>query len=116
MNRTDEIIYQQRGKMDEEKAEKYTAFLGHSLTQAEMRLVPYVQYCAVNQQSIDRARVDAAEKALLKEWTDKGWCVCYPFNVPVSPTSEFWQFMCDVLWDFYSHKLPPVEEQCKAGE
>lgn len=116
MNEATKIIEQRRGMMDAAKAMKYEGFLGHPLTQAEMRLVPYVQYCAVNQQSIDRRRVDADEVALLKDWTLNEWCVCYPFNVPVAPTREFWQFMCDVLWDFYSHKLPSVDKQSKAGE
>lgn len=100
-----EVIFKHRGRMDAEKAMKYKEFLGHPLTQAEMRLIPYVQYCAVNQGSIDRRHINAEEKIILKQWTEANMCMCYPFNVCVAPTREFWDFMCNVLWDFYSVEL-----------
>lgn len=99
------IVHKERGAMDEEKAKKYEAFLGHPLTLTEMRLVPYVHYCAVNQERIEREKVSPEEKAILEDWTDKGWCICYPFNVEVAASPEFWKFACDILWDFYCHEL-----------
>lgn len=99
------VVNKSRGVMDAEKAMKYKEFLGHPLTQKEMRLIPYVQYCAVNHQTIDRRSVDKEETELLKEWDSKGWCECYPFNATVIPSRKFWDFMNDVLWDFYCLEL-----------
>lgn len=53
------VIEKRRGMMDEGLAKKHEAFLGHPITKEEMRLVPYIQYCAVNQQQCDRSRMDA---------------------------------------------------------
>lgn len=105
MSSKNKITYKDRGVIDEEKAKKYEAFLGHPLTLTEMRLVPYVCFCATDQSRIDREKVSREERAILKEWTDKGWCVCFPFNVEVVPSREFWEFMCGVLWDFYCNEL-----------
>lgn len=94
-----------RGVLTGEAAIMGEAVLGHELTVAELRLIPYVQSCAVDQMRIDRARVNAEEKAILKDWTERGLCRCYPWNVEVAPTREFWQFMCDVLFEAYSLEL-----------
>ena len=94
-----------RGVLTDEVAIMGEAVLGHELTVTELRLIPYVQFCAVNQQRIDRARVSAEEKAILKDWTERGLCRCYPWNVEVAPTRGFWQFLCDVLFEAYSLEL-----------
>lgn len=100
------IIEKQRGFLDESRAKKYEAFLGHELTREELRLVPYLQYCAVNHQQTDRARMSAEERKIMREWKERGFLEIYPC---VIPTREFWEFMCDALFDFYTHELV-VEE------
>lgn len=99
---------QDRGVLSEHLAGKYEPYLGHPLTVEELRLIPYVQYCAVNWQSIDRSRVNAEEREILRDWTDRGLCQCYPFNVEVAPSQSFWRFMCDVLFDAYVLHLREV--------
>lgn len=91
---------------DETQAEKYSDFLGHPLTKTELRLIPYVQYCAVNQQAIDPMRVDADEISLLKDWAINGWYRGFPLSTEAMDekcvvSKEFWNFMCDALFDFY---------------
>lgn len=55
------IIEKSRGRIgiEDDRPAKYKDFLGHDLTREELRLVPYIQYCAVNQQQCDRAHMDA---------------------------------------------------------
>lgn len=100
------VLLKKRGKYDEEKAAKYEGFFGHPLTLVEMRLIPYVQYCAVNQQQIDRSRIDGAEHKLMFEWKKNGWLDLFPC---VSVSREFWNVMGNILFDFYSCEL--VEEE-----
>lgn len=98
------IIEKSRGRigLEDDRPAKYKDFLGHELTREELRLVPYVQYCAVNQQQCDRAHMDATERSILNDWVEQGFLEQYPCIIP---TREFWGFMCDVLLDFYVHEL-----------
>ena len=98
--------------MTDELAKKGESILGHPMTATELRLIPYVHYCAVNQQSIDRSRTNQEEHEILRGWTDRGLCRCFPFNVEVAPSNNFWQFMCDVLFDAYVLHLREITDFC----
>lgn len=104
------IIEKGRGRYDEARAEKHKAFLGHDMTQEEIRLIPYIQYCAVNHYTTDRARMSASERKIVNEWQERGWLERFPYIIP---TREFWQFMCDVLFDFYVDELVVEEDEEK---
>lgn len=101
------VFEKKRGAMNDELAKKHEGFLGHPLTLTEIRLIPYIQYCAVNQQRADRSRMNADERKLLNEWEQASYLVRFPYIVP---TREFWQFMSDVLFDFYASELVEVKD------
>lgn len=104
-----------RGVMTYELAKKGESILGHPLTVVELLLIPYVHYCAVSRQSTDRSRTNTEEHEILRGWTDRGLCRCFPFNVKVAPSNDFWQFMCDVLFDAYVLQLHEVTETERAS-
>lgn len=104
------IIAKGRGKYDADRAAKHKEFLGRDLTQGDIRLIPYIQYCTVNHQQLDRNHMDASERAKVREWVERGWLEKFPY---VIPSREFWQFMCDVLLDFYVDELVVEEDEAE---
>lgn len=105
------IIEKGRGVFDEARAAKYKEVIGEDLTKEALRLIPYVQYCAVNHQQLDRNRMDATERKITNEWVERGWIEKFPYVVV---SREFWQFMCDVLFDFYIDELVIEEAETEA--
>lgn len=99
-----------RGRYDEARAAKYKEFLGHDLTKEELRLIPYLQSCAVNHYATDRSKMSAAERRLVTEWQERGWLERFPYIIP---SREFWQFMCDVLFGFYVDELVVEEDEAE---
>lgn len=95
-----------RGSLSEATRDSAGAVLGRKLTEGELRLMPYLIHCAMDQQPVERAKVTPDEKEILKDWTERGVCRCYPFNVPVAATKEFWRFMVDAAFEGYVLELP----------
>lgn len=92
------ICGRERGRIDEEKAEEYATFLGHPLTQKELRLIPYLNDCALNHKPIDQRKIDDEEREIIERWRNNNWFATSPY---IMFTSEFWEFCCDVLYNFY---------------
>lgn len=102
-----------RGCLTEELAEKYKPHMGtgYRMTTIELRLIPYLQYLAVNREPVDRRKISADEFAALAVWGQRGW-IDFNIDEPVAVTKEFWSFMCGVLWDAYAlHLIPPGPEE-----
>lgn len=57
-----------RGQLTEAIKLKAMELLGVEITQREIRLMPYVQYCAVNDGFIDHIRTNSAEREILSRW------------------------------------------------
>lgn len=95
----------QRGVFSEAERGSADAVLGRQLTEGELRLMPYLIHCAMDQQPVDRSKITPDEKEILKDWTERGICRCYPFNVPVAATKEFWRLMADAVFDAYVLEL-----------
>ena len=88
----------QRGHYDKQLAKK------HNVTIDELRIMPYFQYCLMNSQSIDPAKISSEERAILSKWQKEGKITRSCTN-GCSTTKEFWDFICNVLYDFYVPKL-----------
>lgn len=95
-----------RGTLTDAGRDGANAVLGHNLTGHELRLMPYLIHCAMDQQPVERGKVNMDEKEILKDWTARGLCRCYPFSVPVAATKEFWRLMADAVFEGYVLELP----------
>ncbi len=91
-----------RGVITERIQEKY------GMTHEELRLIPYVQYLLVNQESIDPWKINAEEREVLQKWRDKGY-LTFSMQEPLMVSREFWDTMNDLLWDCY---VLHIEERC----
>ena len=68
-------------------------------SQAELRLMPYVQFVLMNDQYIDPNKVTQAERDILSSWRKKGWIEGGAAGLGVS--KEFWDAMSEILWHSY---------------
>lgn len=55
-----------RGMLTDEIKNKY------GIDTKELRLIPYFQYLLLNNMPVDRAKIDAEEREILKRWRDEG--------------------------------------------
>ena len=74
-------------------------FFGRAVTRTELRLIPYVQYVMVNDQKISPNHVNQEERDILSLWREAGHIEGGASGLAV--TGEFWNFMCEVLFEGY---------------
>lgn len=86
-----------RGQLTPEIQAVATARLGREISQAELRLMPYVQYCLINGACIDPSKINAEERAILSDWRYKGW-ITGGAAAPVETVLRFWHAMHKILW------------------
>ncbi|HAG0015827.1 TPA: hypothetical protein G8O67_003130 [Salmonella enterica] len=104
-NRTD----YSRGLVTPEIERKSRELLGYAISQQELRLMPYVQHCAMNDGYINQQRVSAPEREILRQWETRGfgW-----FGPHLSIEKSFWNAI--ILWPGYvmpvCGALPYTEE------
>ena len=89
-----------RGRMTEEIQKVGYKRLGYNISQTELRLMPYVHYCAMNLQPIDPARINGIERQILSEWRADGY-MTGGASETVRVTKQFWDAMCEILWHGY---------------
>lgn len=65
-----------------------------------LRLLPYLQYCVMNEARIDRARINDDDRYWLKRWTNEGRINWHAPHIEV--TKDFWDVMCQILWLTYA--------------
>ena len=79
------------------------------LTQEELRLMPYVQYLAVNSERLDPRRINKTERAILSEWRKAGF-IKGGASSEILPTKEFWNIMHELMWLAYVNISEPEPE------
>lgn len=88
-----------RGQLTEAIKQKAMELLGVEITQREMRLMPFVQYCAVNDGFIDHIRTNDAEREILARWESLGFG---GFTGPrLDIQKRFWDAMGEIIWLAY---------------
>jgi hypothetical protein len=92
-------------------------FLGKELTLRELRLIPYLDYCAKNR-VFDPARISQEERDIISEWKKRGFIYVSssPSNGGVSIRRDFYDFMNEVLWLGYVDTLKYTVSEKQDGE
>ena len=100
---------ERRGVLTPEIEKLGEGFFGKRLTLRELRLMPYIDYCAKNNQGIDPNRVDQEEREILSEWKKLGIIEfsSSPMNGYVALRKEFFDLISEILWLAYIEKIEP---------
>ena len=88
-----------RGTLTDKIQEIAVKHTGSKITQEELRLLPYVQYVMMNGQKLDIAKISSSERDILKKWKDAEYIEGGASGLAI--TREFWDFMCDILFEAY---------------
>ena len=88
-----------RGQLTDSSKAKMEAFLARTATQTELRLYPYLQFVIMNEQRIDPQKINGAERQILSKLRAAGHIEGGASGFAM--TREFWDFLCDVLFDTY---------------
>lgn len=65
--------HQGRGQLTDRVQEKAKELLGREISLRELRLMPYLQYCLMNSQHLDPAKVSDEERMILAKWRELGY-------------------------------------------
>jgi hypothetical protein len=90
---------QRRGTLDDNGIQTGLSLLGRLVTTRELRLLPYIQYCVLNDRRIDSRKINKDEVEIINDWTGAGW-IMNPYN-DLTVTYEFWKAMCELIWSGY---------------
>ncbi|HAG1964474.1 TPA: hypothetical protein G8R56_002687 [Salmonella enterica] len=100
-----------RGQLSPDIARKSRELLGYVISQQELRLMPYVHHCAMNDGYINQQRVSAPEREILRQWETRGFG---RFGPHLSIEKFFWSAINEILWLGYvmpvCGALPYTEE------
>ena len=89
-----------RGQLTPKIQEIAKEFLGREMTTAELRLIPYVQYCMCNDRKLHPKHINQEERRILTKWKNDEHMDGGATGLLM--TKEFWDFMCEVLWYAYA--------------
>lgn len=87
------------GMLTEEIKAKSVELFGYEISQLELRLMPYIQYCALNNMNVDIRKVNGDERLILAKWRDLGFLESPSTELKIS--KEFWDKVSEILWHGY---------------
>lgn len=90
-----------RGKLTDAVQTAAKKHLNRPIDTFELRLMPYVQYCLMNDQNIEPAKVNGNERAVLTSWRSEGLLSGGSSRRSLQVTKKFWDAMSDILWEAY---------------
>lgn len=97
-----------RGQLTQQITAKAFELLGKEITQQELRLMPYVQYCLTNGDNIDPNKIRADERQILSDWRARGWVSGGASDLEVS--EEFWRAINTIIWlGYVTHDEQPED-------
>lgn len=88
---------QKRGMLTDRIKVKSKELLGYEITQAELRLMPYLATILKDEQRIDIRRVNDDELDILSKWAILGFLQGHVEN-GIRVTHEFWTAMSEILY------------------
>ncbi|EJF5840135.1 hypothetical protein M8W81_004977 [Salmonella enterica] len=101
-----------RGQLSPEIERKSRELLGYAISQQELRLMPYVQHCAMNEGCINQTRVNPQEREILRHWESCGFGgFCGP---RLDIEKSFWFAINEILW--LGYVMPVCGGICYSGE
>lgn len=86
-----------RGVLIPEIQEKAVAFLGREITQRELRLMPYLLYCLMNDSNVERSCINAEEEQILTDWEKQGYIQYFPLKI----SKQFYDFANELMFISY---------------
>lgn len=88
-----------RGMLTTDVNEIAKLMIGRTITQKELRLIPYIHYVMVNDRKLKIELINEEERKILKKWKDEGYIeggIC-----GLAITKHFWDFMSEILFLTY---------------
>jgi len=86
----------------DETKEKYSKITGVELDVTALRLLPYLLDRAMNSCGLDKRAIKEVEVPIIKHYTQKKLCECYPYNIRVNfCNKEFYKIVCQILYEGY---------------
>jgi hypothetical protein len=95
-----------RGKLTEAVQDEALAELGREITQAELRLMPYIQWVMMNNQRLEPNKIHQGEREILATWREEGYIEGGASGLAIS--KEFWDAINQIMWLSY---VAPEEAQ-----
>ncbi len=87
---------QGRGCLTPRVAEKARELMGRDITQAELRLMPYIHFVMMNEQRIKPEKIVQEEREILSQWRKAGY-LDGGAGDRMTITEEFWNILCAIL-------------------
>lgn len=91
-----------RGILTEDIKQISKKFLGREISQKELRLYPYIQFCLMNDRRLDPRRVDQEEREILSLLREEGHIEGGASYNSLGCTYAFWRYISRVLWLSYA--------------
>lgn len=88
-----------RGALTKEVQKIAKKHIGREITLRELRLMPYVQYVMLNEQKLEPIKISPEEREVLKKWKEEKHIEGGATGLSI--TKEFWDFMCEILFESY---------------
>ena len=88
-----------RGQLSKRIQELSNQFLKRDMTTTELRLIPYIQYLLVNNESISPSKLNRDDRDVLQQWREAGHFEGGMSGIGI--TKPFWDFMCEILFEGY---------------
>lgn len=107
----------QRGVLTPEVKEAMENFLKEESTVTQLRLLPYLLHCLMNNGNLNLEKINDEEGDILAEWNEKGFISitetnyilrigdrhCLHTNVKIR-NKEFYDWMCNIIYLSYINK------------
>ena len=90
-------MIQQRGQLTDRIKAKSIELFGYEISQDELRLLPYLHDIMVNEQKINRAKINMEEKDIISDWEDKGY-IDNSSSSKLKVSKEFWDIMSEIIY------------------
>ena len=88
-----------RGKLTDNIKKESIKFDGNAITQKELRLIPYLVDCLLNNRLINRRHINPDEINIILKWKSCGYLDYTETKLTVS--KKFWEFTTQMLWMGY---------------
>lgn len=90
-----------RGFLTEEIKAKSKELLGYEINTTELRMMPYLQYCLMNEQQLDPQKINDADRKIVSKWRNAGHIKGGISYHSLEITKEFWNIINEIIFMGY---------------